>query len=75
MIFKSPGGVSAEALIKDAKFGESKVGDAQISDRNANFIVVGASATSRDVLELIEVVRKGVAERMGVDLELALEVW
>jgi len=36
---------------------------------------VGASATSRDVIELIEVVRKGVAERVGVELELAVEVW
>lgn len=74
-IFKSPGGVSAESLIKDAQLGGSKVGDAQISDRNANFIVVGPNAKSRDVLELIEVVRQGVSERMGVDLELALEVW
>jgi UDP-N-acetylmuramate dehydrogenase len=74
-IFKSPGGSSAAALIKDAQLGSAKVGDAEISERNANFIVVGANATSRDVLELIELVRKGVAERMGVELELAVEVW
>jgi UDP-N-acetylmuramate dehydrogenase len=74
-IFKSPGGVSAESLIKDAQLSDAKVGEAQMSDRNANFVVVGPAATSRDVLELIEVVRKGVAERMGVDLVLALEVW
>ena len=74
-IFKSPGGISAAALIKDAQLGNAKVGDAEMSERNANFIVVGATARSRDVLELIELVRKGVAERMGVELELALEVW
>jgi UDP-N-acetylmuramate dehydrogenase len=74
-IFKSPGGVSAESLIKDAQLSDAKVGDAQISDRNANFIVVGPSATSRDVQELMDLVCKGVAERMGVDLELAVEVW
>jgi UDP-N-acetylmuramate dehydrogenase len=74
-IFKSPGGNSAASLIKDAKLDGTKVGDAEISERNANFIVVGAHATSRDVLELIEIVRRGVAERMGVELELALEVW
>jgi UDP-N-acetylmuramate dehydrogenase len=74
-VFKSPGGISAQALIEDAQLGEAKVGDAHLSDRNANFIVVGASATSRDVLDLIDLVRKGVAERTGVELELAIEVW
>ncbi len=74
-IFKNAGGVSAASLIEDAKLGDAKVGDASISERNANFIVVGPQATSRDVLELIEYVRKGVAERTGSELELALEVW
>jgi UDP-N-acetylmuramate dehydrogenase len=74
-IFKSPGGVSAASLIEDAKLSSARVGDAEISSRNANFIVAGANATSRDVLELIEQVRKGVAERIGVELELAIEVW
>jgi UDP-N-acetylmuramate dehydrogenase len=75
MIFKSPGGVSASRLIEDAKLGAAKCGEASLSERNANFIVVGPHATSRDVLELIEIVRRGVAERMGVELELAIEVW
>jgi UDP-N-acetylmuramate dehydrogenase len=74
-IFKNPGGISAEQLIKDARLDEEKVGGAEISPRNANFIVVGNNATSRDVLELIERLRQRVAERMGVELELAVEVW
>ena len=74
-IFKSPGGTSAAALIEDAQLRGAKVVDAQVSDRNANYIVVGPYATSRDVLELIERIRAGVAERTGVELETALEVW
>jgi len=74
-IFKSPGGSSAARLIEDAELDDAKVGQAEISDRNANFIVAGPQATSRDLLELIELVRKGVAERTGVELELAIEVW
>jgi UDP-N-acetylmuramate dehydrogenase len=74
-IFKDPGGISAASLIEDAKLGDAKVGDAAVSERNANFIVAGPQATCRDVLELIENVRKGVAERTGSELELALEVW
>jgi UDP-N-acetylmuramate dehydrogenase len=74
-IFKSPGGASAASLIESAGLGTARVGEAAISDRNANFIVTGRAATSRDVLELIELVRRGVVERTGVELELALEVW
>jgi UDP-N-acetylmuramate dehydrogenase len=74
-IFKSPGGISAPDLIKDARLSDAKVGDARVSERNANFIVAGPNATSRDVLTLIENVRSGVAERTGTDLELAVEVW
>jgi UDP-N-acetylmuramate dehydrogenase len=75
MIFKSPGGVSAASLIEQAGLESARVGQASISDRNANFIVVAPGATSRDVLALIEHVRKGVAERTGVELEMAVEVW
>ncbi len=75
LIFKSPGGVSAASLIEQAGLEAARVGQASISDRNANFIVVGAGATCRDVLALIEQVRKGVAERTGIELEMAVEVW
>ncbi len=74
-IFKSPGGISASELIKDAKLGDACVGEARISERNANFIVAGPKATSRDVLSLIEAVRTAVADRLGTELELAIEVW
>jgi UDP-N-acetylmuramate dehydrogenase len=74
-IFKNPGGTSAAQLIEDAGLGSARAGEAEISDRNANFIVAGPKAKAGDVLELIELVRKGVADRTGVELELALEVW
>jgi UDP-N-acetylmuramate dehydrogenase len=75
MIFKNPGGASAASLIEQAGLSAARVGDAEVSDRNANFIVVSPKATTRDVLALIEQVRKGVAERTGVELEMAIEVW
>jgi len=74
-IFKNPSGTSAASLIKDAGLSNAKVGEAEISDQNTNFIVAGPKATCRDVLALIDIVKKGVAERGGVELELALEVW
>ncbi|NBB84022.1 MAG: hypothetical protein GVY28_11535, partial [Alphaproteobacteria bacterium] len=43
--------------------------------RHANFIVVHAGGRSRDVLGLIRVVRRRVAERCGVDLVPELVLW
>lgn len=74
-IFKNPGGASAAQLIEDAGLGSARAGEAEISDRNANFIVAGQKAKANDVLALIELVRKGVADKTGIELELALEVW
>jgi UDP-N-acetylmuramate dehydrogenase len=75
MIFKSPGGLSAASLIEQAGMQSARVEEAEISPRNANFIVVTAKATSSQVLELIAQVRSAVVERTGVELEMALEVW
>lgn len=74
-VFKSPGGISAENLIEEAGLKGTRVGDAEVSQRNANFIVVSGNSKSSDVIELIEVVRRAVADRAGVELETALEIW
>lgn len=74
-IFKSPGGMSAENLVDESNLRGTRVGEAEVSQRNANFIVVGAGAKSADVIELIERVRRAVAERTGVELEPAIEIW
>ncbi len=74
-IFKSPGGVSAASLIEQAGMKGIRAGDADVSERDANFIIAGRGATSRDVLQLIEQLRRGVAEKLGVELETQIEVW
>ena len=74
-IFKNPGGVSAAKLIEEAELKGARVGEAEVCDRSPNFILVGPRAKSRDVLELIEHVRRVVAEKTGTELEIAIEVW
>jgi UDP-N-acetylmuramate dehydrogenase len=75
MLFKDHGGISAASLIDQAGVKNARVGKAELSDRNANFVVTETGATSRDVLQLIEHVRSRVAERLGVELETAIEIW
>jgi UDP-N-acetylmuramate dehydrogenase len=74
-IFKNPRGLSASALIEQAGLVGTRVGGAQVSDRDANYIVVQAGATSRDVLRLMDLIRARVKERFNLDLEQAIAVW
>ncbi|HEY2841181.1 MAG TPA: UDP-N-acetylmuramate dehydrogenase [Pirellulales bacterium] len=74
-IFKNPRGMSAGMLIDQAGLKGSRVGGAEVSDLHANFIVADASASTQDVLRLIDLVRSRVAERLGVELETEIEIW
>jgi len=74
-VFKNPRGVSAGELIEQAGLKGTRIGGAVVSDRHANFIVAEPEATSSDVLRLIDLVRSQVRDRLGVELELELEVW
>src|SRR5262245_21536451 len=73
--FKNPAGLSASALIEQAGLLGTKAGGVQVSDRDANYIVASAGATSRDVLRLIELMRDRVEERFNIELEQDLSVW
>jgi UDP-N-acetylmuramate dehydrogenase len=74
-IFKNPRGMSAGMLIEQAGLKNTRVGGAEVSQRHANFIVADTSASSADVLKLIDLVRERVEERLGVTLETEIEIW
>jgi UDP-N-acetylmuramate dehydrogenase len=74
-VFKNPPGHSAGQLIDRAGLKNRAVGGAYVSPAHGNFIVAREGATAGDVLALISVVRREVAERFGIELELEIEVW
>jgi UDP-N-acetylmuramate dehydrogenase len=74
-IFKNPRGMSAGMLIDQSGLKGERVGSVEVSQRHANFFIAHPGATARDVLQLIDVVRNRVAERMGVELETEIEIW
>jgi UDP-N-acetylmuramate dehydrogenase len=74
-IFKNPRGVSAGALIDRAGLKGIREGGAVVSDKHANFIIAEEGCTSKDVLKLIERVKKKVKEQFDVELELEIEIW
>ena len=73
--FKDPRGFNAAALIEQAELVRTRVGGAEVSERDANYIVVHPGATTEDVLRLLDLIRNRVKERFSVDLELEVVVW
>jgi UDP-N-acetylmuramate dehydrogenase len=74
-VFLNPRGSTARELLEKAGLARTKIGHAEVSDRNANYIVTSSSATARDVLRLMEQMRRTVRESAGVELEPELVVW
>ncbi len=67
--FKRPAGHFAGALIEGAGLKGYRVGGAQVSELHAGFVVNAGGATARDVLALMDDVRRIVFEQTGVTLE------
>lgn len=74
-IFADPHGLTASELVEHAGMRNAEQGGAKVSDRDSNFIVAQPGATSQDILKLIDRIREQVANRLGVELELQLDVW
>lgn len=73
-VFKNPPNDSAGRVVEVAGLKGARIGDAQVSDKHANFIVNQGNATAKDVLALIKKVRAQVARKTGVKLELELKL-
>ena len=67
--FKRPAGAFAGALIEQCGLKGARVGDAQVSEKHAGFIVNTGNATSADIHELMKQVRKRVYDNSQVLLE------
>lgn len=73
--FKNPGGnKTAGMLIDEVGLKGFRMGGVQVSPQHANYFVNLGNATAADVLRLIDHVRKTVAKKAGVELELEIKV-
>jgi len=67
--FKRPEGYFAGKLIQDADLRGYQVGGAQVSEKHCGFVINTGNATAKDVLQLIEDVKKIVFDKFQVELE------
>ncbi|PSR87818.1 UDP-N-acetylenolpyruvoylglucosamine reductase [Actinidia chinensis var. chinensis] len=70
-VFRNPSnlGVSAGELIDRAGLKGVRVGGAMVSNIHANFFVNSGESTSRDMLQLISLVKEMVYQKFGVQLK------
>ena len=67
--FKNPPGQKAWQLIDEAGCRGLRVGDAQVSEKHANFLINMGEAKAADIEALGETVRARVKEKSGIALE------
>src|SRR5690606_33639879 len=73
-IFKNPPGDYAGRLIEASGLKGTRVGQAVVSEKHANFLVNDGGATASEMMGLIERVRDVVAKDHGVALELEVKL-
>ena len=73
-VFKNPVQGPAGRFVEEAGLKGSRIGDAQVSEQHANFIVNRGKARARDILTLVEIIREKVFQEKGVRLEMEIQV-
>jgi UDP-N-acetylmuramate dehydrogenase len=73
-MFKNPPGMYAAKLIEQAGLKGKRVGNSQISEKHANFMVNLGDAKAADVLTLVDLVRRTVHQNTGILLELEVKL-
>ncbi len=72
--FKRPPGDFPGRVIEEAGLKGTRVGQIEVSPVHANYLVNLGGGTAEDALELIELVKEKVRERLGIELEPEVRV-
>jgi UDP-N-acetylenolpyruvoylglucosamine reductase len=73
-MFKNPVTIPAGKLIDELGLKGTHVGGAVVSAEHGNFLVNDGTATARDVLDLIELIRRKAKAERGIELESEVEI-
>ena len=73
-MFKNPPGDFAGRLIEAAGLKGTRIGNAEISPLHGNFFINHGKTDAEDIRALIELARKTVTDKFGIELELEIEL-
>ncbi|TSA40419.1 MAG: UDP-N-acetylmuramate dehydrogenase, partial [Verrucomicrobiales bacterium] len=72
--FKNPAMIPAGKLVEELGLKGAKVGGAMVSLEHGNFITNDGSATARNVLDLIELIKAKAKAERGIELHTEVEI-
>ncbi|GAK10623.1 UDP-N-acetylmuramate dehydrogenase [Geomicrobium sp. JCM 19039] len=73
-VFKRPPNHFAGKLIQDSGLQQTRIGDAEVSEKHAGFIVNRGNATATDYVSLIQHIQKTVSTKFNVDLHTEVKI-
>jgi len=73
-VFKKIEGAGAGRLIQEAGLKGAQIGQVKISEKHANYIINLGGATAADVLNIIELVKLTVKEKLGYDMQAEISI-
>ncbi|MEG0799507.1 MAG: UDP-N-acetylmuramate dehydrogenase [Bacilli bacterium] len=73
-VFRNPEGFYCGELIEKSNLKGFSVGGAQVSEKHANFIINKNKATGKDIIALIDVIKKTIKKDYNIDLILEQEI-
>jgi UDP-N-acetylenolpyruvoylglucosamine reductase len=72
--FKNPREIPAGRLVEELNLKGTRVGGAMVSLEHGNFIVTDNTATARDVLALMELIKQRALAERGIALESEVQI-
>lgn len=72
--FKRKEGVITAKLIDECGLKGYSIGGAEVSEKHAGFVVNKGNATTKDILDLIEYIKKKVYEKFNIEIEEEIEI-
>lgn len=73
-VFQNPEGDYAGRIIESLGLKNFHINDAYVSEKHANFIINKKSATSKDILKLIQIIQDKCQKEYGIKLKLEQEI-
>ena len=71
-VFRNPEEGHAGKIIEECGLKGLVIGGAQVSEKHANFIVNNGGATTKDIIDLIEVIKSTVMKEKNIDLKVEI---
>ena len=74
-VFKNVNGRSAGRLIEEIGLKGKTIGEAQISEKHANFLINNGKAKANQIIELIDIIKKKAFAVKKIKLEPEIYFW